>query len=263
MPGTLIVSPHLDDALLSASQVAMSASSAVVATLFAGPPPAEVELSEWDLLTGATSSLERYHERLAEDLRANEVVGARAVHLSFPEDQFREGLPDAAGCTAELAALLSEADTVWIPAGVGGHPDHLLARNLALAALPDDARPAVGFYGDFPYITSYGWPSWATGKPSPAYLDAAAWLDVELQKIGLGEDCLTRELVTLTDAERRLKSETVAEYRSQLAGLRLDDAWIGTRPDALHSEVRWTPTAEALSRLVRQSRERLLGREQN
>lgn len=257
MPGTLIVSPHLDDALLSASQVAMSVPSTVV-TVFAGPPPAEVGLTEWDLLTGAKSSIERHHERIAEDERANAVIGSRPVHLPFPEEQFRDGLPDAVGCTGELALLLARADAVWVPAGIGGHPDHLLARNLALAALPDDGRPAVGFYGDFPYMASYGWPSWATGRPAERYLDSAAWLEVELQNIGFRETELTREVVTLTESERQLKATSIAEYRSQLPALRLDDSWIGTRPDALHYEVRWTPTAEALTQMVRQSRESLL-----
>ncbi len=262
MPGTLIVSAHLDDALLSASQVAMSTPS-TVATVFAGPPPASVGLTEWDLLTGATSSIERHHERIAEDERANAVVGSRPVHLSFPEEQFREGLPDAVGCTAELALLLGEADEVWVPAGIGGHPDHLLARNLTLAALPDAARPAVGFYGDFPYMASYGWPSWATGRPAERYLDSAAWLELELQNIGFSESELTREVVTLSESERRLKAASIAEYRSQLAALRLDDSWIATRPNALHYEVRWTPTAEALELMVQQSRGSLLGRPQS
>ena len=258
MPGTLIISPHLDDALLSATHVAMSSpSTVVVATVFAGPPPAELRLSEWDLLTGASSSQERYRERIAEDERANAVLGSRPVHLAFPEMQFRESHPDAAACTAELTALMVEADTVWLPTGVGGHPDHVLARKLALAALPDEKRPAVGFYGDFPYIASYGWPNWVTGAPSETYLDAAAWLSLEFQAVGLPEDGLLREVVTLSDFERGLKTATIAEYRSQLPGLRLDPSRIDRWPNALDYEVRWTPTPEALAQLVRESRQEL------
>jgi len=258
MPGTLIISPHLDDALLSATQVATSGPT-TVATVFAGPPPAEVKLTEWDLLTGATSSLDRYHERLAEDERANAVIGSRPVHLAFPEEQFREDQVDAAGCTAELAALIAEADSVWLPTGVGGHPDHVLARKLALAALPDDSRPAVGFYGDFPYIASYGWPTWVTGAPTEEYLDAAAWLSLEFRAVGLPEDGMVREVITLSDSERQLKSETIAEYRSQLPGLRLDPTRINRWGNALDYEVRWTPTPEALAQLIQESRQALLG----
>jgi LmbE family N-acetylglucosaminyl deacetylase len=257
MPGTLIVSPHLDDALLSATQVAMSGPS-TVATVFAGPPPAEVELTEWDLLTGASSSLERYRERLVEDERANAVVGSRPVHLAFPEAQFRQGQLDAASCTAELTALMAEAETVWLPTGVGGHPDHVLARKLALAALPDEARPAVGFYGDFPYIASYGWPNWVTGTPTEEYLDAAAWLSLEFLAVGLPDDGLVREVITLSDAEREVKAATIGEYRSQLPGLRLDPIRIGRLPHALDYEVRWTPTPEVLDQLVRESRASVL-----
>jgi len=257
MSGTLIVSPHLDDALLSATQVALSSPS-TVATVFAGPPPAEVKLTEWDLLTGATSSYERYQERLIEDERANAVVGSRPVHLAFPEVQFRESPLDVAGCTAELAVLVAEADAVWLPTGVGGHPDHLLARKLALAALPDESCPPVGFYGDFPYIASYGWPNWVTGAPAEEYLDAAAWISLELRTVGIPDDGLHREVVTLSESERRLKGATIAEYRSQLPGLRLDPR-ISKWPNALHYEVRWTPNPETLALLVRDARESLRG----
>ena len=254
MPGTLIVSPHLDDALLSASQVAMSTPTTVV-TVFAGPPPASVRLTEWDRLTGAASSLRRHQDRIVEDQRANAAAGSRPLHLSYPEEQFRQGPLDAVDCVAELRALLTRADQVWIPVGIGAHPDHLLARCIALAALPEDGpSPAVGFYGDFPYIAAFGWPSWVTGLPTEEYLDLSAWLDLELRNVGFPADGFQRQVVILTESERKRKAEIIAEYRSQLPGLRLDPSRIGQRPHALDYEVRWLPEPEALALLVRDGR---------
>ena len=67
MQDTIVVSAHLDDAVLSCYS-ALGPSTSVV-TVFAGLPPESV-LSSWDAEGGATSSRERMAERREEDRRA-------------------------------------------------------------------------------------------------------------------------------------------------------------------------------------------------
>jgi len=55
MSGIVAVSPHLDDAALSAS-VALSAGGATIATVFTAMPPDGWPVSWWDRLTGAMNS---------------------------------------------------------------------------------------------------------------------------------------------------------------------------------------------------------------
>ncbi|MBC3843171.1 hypothetical protein GXW82_32135 [Streptacidiphilus sp. 4-A2] len=108
-----------------------------------------------------------------------------------------------------------------------------------------------------PYVVSYGWPTWVSGRPAEQYLDSGAWLDQEFRAAGLPEKGLTPEVVVLTEAERLRKGETIAEYRSQLPALRLDPTRIGIQQNLLHYEVRWSVDPAALELLVQECRAEL------
>ena len=64
---TVILSPHLDDAVLSCWHVLTQPGEVVVITVFAGVPTGLTAPAWWDRYTGATDSGERVRERIEED----------------------------------------------------------------------------------------------------------------------------------------------------------------------------------------------------
>src|SRR5690349_8735562 len=62
-----ILSPHLDDAVLSCWHVLTQPGVVVVVNVFAGVPASLDGPAWWDRYTGATDSLERVRERIDED----------------------------------------------------------------------------------------------------------------------------------------------------------------------------------------------------
>jgi GlcNAc-PI de-N-acetylase len=140
----LVVSPHLDDAVLSVGAAlalrARAGTDVVIATV--------------------CSSVER-PSRLAEDAAAARLIGAHTVHLGILDAPLRGVGPkelcemdDDDALTAEVARALwpwaSSAAELWGPLGVGRHIDHR-ATHRALASLG-----CTMFYEDRPYARRRG-----------------------------------------------------------------------------------------------------------
>ncbi len=238
LPGLVAVSPHLDDAALSAS-AALSTGGATVATVFTACPPDGWPVSWWDRLTGATSSMHRQRERLAEDEAAMRLLSATAVHLGAPEAQYREGAPDLEAVIERLTELLSGASEVWLPSAIGGHRDHAFARDAGLRAAIAAGHRDVTLYADFPYVIAYGWPAWVSGLPAETYLDAAFWLDGQLAGTGLDPEHLTPVVTKLDSAQRERKTAVIGAYRTQAGALNLTPADLAANPAKLDFELAW------------------------
>ena len=103
----LVVSPHLDDAVLSCGHLIARAEEALSITAFAGTPDRyPTPLTAWDSACGFQSGDDIVEKRRVEDARALEILGASARGLDFLDLQYRNGAkPDAKA----LAAVL----TVW------------------------------------------------------------------------------------------------------------------------------------------------------
>ncbi len=183
----VVVSPHLDDVVLSAA-AQLGRPDLTVVTACTGAPSPDAPLGYWDRLTGATSAAARVHERYAEDDAALAVCDVQTiVRLGFPDGQHR---PDGetvshAGLVRALRSELAGAVEVWAPAGIGCHPDHLAVRDAVLDAI--DPGAVVHHYADVPYSLRYGWPPSVTGRPAPSpYLDVEYWLAEELRRYRAG-----------------------------------------------------------------------------
>lgn len=235
---TAVISPHLDDAALSAS-VRLGVGDAAVLTVFTALPAADMPASWWDRLTGATSSRERQRERLAEDQAAMRLVSARSVHLDEPESLYRDAEPDSEPVIGRMAAVFASTDQVWLPAAVGGHPDHVFARDVALRAAAAAGHTDVVLYADFPYVITYGWPAWVTGQPGDAYVDAAYWLISQLEATGLDPDSLVPTVTRLSPEQRLAKTGLIAAYRTQAPALRLAPQDLARDPAKLDYELSW------------------------
>lgn len=235
---TAIVSPHLDDAALSAS-TELSKGAATVLTVFTAAPPEDWPTSAWDLLTGASNSRRRQFERYDEDAAAMRLFGAESSYLDVLEGLYRDVEPDMEPAVEQMARTFAEAEEVWLPSAIGQHPDHLLARDAALRAAARAGRDEVVLYADFPYVISYGWPSSVDGHETHSYLDADAWLTTELVATGLDPAALTPAVTKLDAEQRARKVEVIAAYRSQALALRLGAGDLAAHPARLDFELCW------------------------
>lgn len=236
------MSPHLDDAALSAS-VRIAAGDVTVVTVFTGLPPADLPTTWWDRLTGATNSRRRQIERLAEDVAAMGELTARSLHLDELEALYRDNSPpDLDRAVKRMTGEFAECEEVWLPSAIGGHRDHLAARDAALRAALAAGHREVILYADFPYVIAYGWPSWVTGKPASPFLDAGFWLSDQLEAAGLDPKALAPAVTRLSPAQRIVKLGVIAAYRSQAAALGLGQDDLARDPGKLDYELSWRMT---------------------
>jgi LmbE family N-acetylglucosaminyl deacetylase len=160
----VVVSPHLDDAVLSigGSIAAWTAAGhrVIVASVYTtGPPLDELEPSMRKFADYAT--------RRAEDVAACAVIGAETRRLDLIERAFRRpylknwsffstpatrlGFPRLDAATRAIESLAALApDRILIPLGIGNHIDHVEATIAATdVAIAHGWLERVRFYEDF------------------------------------------------------------------------------------------------------------------
>ncbi len=149
----LLISPHLDDAVLSCGAWLAVHSGCTVLTLFAGLPRDGSRSTEWDARSGFASAAAAVAGRRHEDEQALRLLDARPCWLDFTDGQYGEPA-DPATLAAAVRSVLQELqpDTVLLPLGLF-HRDHLLAHEAAATALRGlgDGRLDVLAYEDVPY----------------------------------------------------------------------------------------------------------------
>ena len=231
----VILSPHIDDAVLSCWHVLDGPGEVEVVNVFAGVPPAGTATGWWDRVGGSGDSARAVLARVEEDRAALAVAGRRSVNLDFLDAQYGLDGRDGAELTAALRDCLPRSALVYVPAAFASlghgrhfnlpqdtpHPDHVAVRE-AGRALAADGREVV-LYADLPHA------SVGTGEDWPR---SAPWLDgVAPEPHPLAADAFDRKL------------RATREYRSQLGALEhmfgrpVDD------PLLLRDEVVWRPPA--------------------
>ena len=158
MREVIVVSAHLDDAVLSCYGTLSPA--VTVVTVFAGFPPPGT-LGAWDAGGGAVDSRERIAERRVEDREALARSGAGLIHLDFHDVQYvTMGAVEPTAADALQRALreqVGEATTVLAPSALSAmrrphwlrgrrYSDHRFVRDAVLAVRPD-----ATLYADLPY----------------------------------------------------------------------------------------------------------------
>jgi LmbE family N-acetylglucosaminyl deacetylase len=193
----IVVSPHLDDAVLSCGRV-LAVTSAMVATFFAGRPSAGTPLTPWDQAAGFQADDDQIGIRTAEDDAALKVLGATATRFGFIDAQYRCGPAPVAEMTDALGDLLDcvEPRSVLLPAG-NGHADHLACLHAGLPLLPMRSSIAWFIYEDGTY---------PRGLPLPP----------ERLLIDGTPDAVARPCALPFDADPELKRMAIACYRSQV-----------------------------------------------
>jgi hypothetical protein len=215
---TAILSPHLDDAVLSCWHVLAERGEVVVINVFAGVPARMSEPAWWDQLTGASDSRQRVRERVKEDREALALVGRESLNLGFLDEQYREAEHPLAPLAAQIESRLVHGAHVYAPAALGGHVDHALVRAAALQLR--HAGFGVSLYADLPHATIHGWPAWVTGTGTTASPDlaAGAWYRT-LAQTGISPAAMHLEVHQLDAHSHARKLKAVHSYVSQLTGL--------------------------------------------
>lgn len=173
---TIYLSPHLDDAVLSAGgqiyEQTRSGNPVEIWTIMCGFPPGD-EISslgqalhlEW----GFSSAKETVEKRRAENIKAAAIVGAQVVHFDFLDCIYRRGQngdwlyaknifdpphADEADLPAEIAETIASRlrpdDALVCQLGIGNHVDHVTARKAAELL----GRPLI-YDADIPYLLNH------------------------------------------------------------------------------------------------------------
>lgn len=138
----VIVSPHLDDAVLSLGQF-MALGPTTVVTVFAG---ATDGLSDYDESCGFISSREAMTARRAEDLTACSILAATPTHLDFLDQQYKQPTADE-DIVAVLKRFIRPDRAIFAPLGIG-HPDHVQVARCVREAAGDHH---LFVYEELPY----------------------------------------------------------------------------------------------------------------
>ncbi|WP_447978257.1 PIG-L deacetylase family protein [Candidatus Nitrospira bockiana] len=196
----LVISPHCDDAVFSCGRWLAAMPGALVATLFAGRPPAGSELTEWDRAAGFQPGDDVIGVRREEDRRALEMLGAHSYWFDFCDSQY--GLtPRVETVTRALARLIDEVETRSLLAPLGlFHSDHRLSHEAVIGVLARRPRLSVWLYEDALY------------RRIPGLLDART---AECRRAGLRLERV--QAPPAGDVE--LKRRAVRCYASQLRAL--------------------------------------------
>ncbi|WP_236572500.1 PIG-L deacetylase family protein [Burkholderia sp. 8Y] len=205
---TLLISPHLDDAVLGCGASLAGASDVLVCTVFTGCPAADAH-TDWDAQCGFPDARQAMPARIEEDNRALGLLGATPLHLGFLDSQYVPFAADADKPTrgALTRAFLDAIDTyrpnaLMIPLGLF-HSDHALVHEAACDAWLRHA--------DLPCIA----------YEEALYRCKRALLQKRLADLlerGIEATPLNARLPDHAEAQRReaLKREAVNAYPSQL-----------------------------------------------
>lgn len=224
----LVVSPHLDDAVLGVGDVLAVATGATVVTAFTASPDRYPDPpTAWSRVCGFGPADDIAAVRRAEDERALARLGARAVHLAFVELAHAVRPPDPGavpdGFDEALAATIRAVGptAVLVPLALG-HPEHRLVAEAVERIRSGFRDPVWIAYAEIPYLAVPG---------------ALAVRLAELTATGV----VLEPLVPGTDPMARARKVAALEaYTSQVGPL--DDWW------SIRRRVRETP--ESLWRIV-------------
>ena len=206
----VIVSPHLDDAVLGCANFMAAHPGATVVTVFAGNPPAYPTdpMRKWDVQSGFAPGDDVMETRRREDNAALAILDAAPVHLEFVEHTYNPGdrpvAPDRL-VDALAPALAALAPTlVLAPFGLA-NPDHDVTHRACMLArdrLGDDV--SFWCYEDSGY------------KHIPGML---AWRVSSLFRRGIWPT----PVCPTTSTDEALKRAAIECYPTQL--LALEDDW--------------------------------------
>ena len=183
MDPAVFISPHLDDAVLSAGQAIAGWPGAAVLTVCTSAPTAEMS-TDYDRHSGFENARQACAIRRREDRDACAVLGASPVHLGMVVGQYGEPL-DPKEVAGRILSVLIDIQPAVIVAPLGlVHPDHIAvaeACRLLLAEEDDDVSDDWWVYEDQPsrvlypesVAPAFEWWGRVASKMTPDFLGTA------------------------------------------------------------------------------------------
>jgi LmbE family N-acetylglucosaminyl deacetylase len=231
----VVVSPHLDDAVLGCGRLLAAHPGATVITLYAGAPATYPDPpTPWDTVAGFGPGDDVLAARKEEDRAALAELGATPVWLDFVEHQYLDR-PDWVGPeqtvdTLEAAVRAVEPTAVFVPFGLA-NPDHTATHDAA--RLVRDRIPELPWYcyEDMGYQFIPGLLAWRVAQ----LFKAEVWPTPVAPPVA---------------ADGEAKAAAFAHYRSQIRALEAD--WqLSAKLAAPASEQFWrlAPPPEGWARL--------------
>ena len=133
-----MISPHLDDAVLSCGQLIKSRQGTIITTILAGFPPGTHE--GWSgRTTGLSVAEDANLMRREEDQRASLSLGARTIWIDIPAQEYGPTVSPSERLlriqqSIVTAVATTEVRSVFVPLGLT-HPDHIIVSDVALLAV--------------------------------------------------------------------------------------------------------------------------------
>lgn len=183
---TVVVSPHLDDAVFSLGRLLARLTDPLVVTVFDGVPDACVS-TPYDEGGGFDCSVDAVRARIVENDAALAVLGCTGAGLGLLDGQYRSEACDPGEIVTRLVVALEaipQVDEVLVPVGIH-HPDHEAAAEAG--AILDGHGWPVAWYEELPY---------------------RVWFPIQTIWLGVA--------LTIEDGPRDTKAAAVACYASQL-----------------------------------------------
>jgi LmbE family N-acetylglucosaminyl deacetylase len=241
----VVLSPHLDDAVLSCWSVLAAAEPVQAVNVFAALPRAGF-VTRYDRICGARDSAVHIRVRIEEDRDALGALGRSPLNLPFLDRQYRRPwqTPSLKQLDDEIVQVVPRVRAVYAPAALGfaPQPDHALVRALALNMAAKGV--AVWLYADVPYATTFGWPHWVSETPENPFLDVDAYWQPLVAAVPAVGSIRAARVVRLQAPEASRKLAAMEAYRTQFPAL--DGGPIGAlRNPLVHGfEVFWRIGAE-------------------
>jgi len=222
MGRTVIIVPHLDDAVLSCWWL-IEQSNVLVITIYAGIPTRE-RPSLWDRLCGFKNAKQAMQDRRQEHKAALRSTSAVIGNLEYPDHSYQTEPPAMDAIADEVERLAGPGAAFVVAAGVGTrlrrHSDHIATRQIG-QLLQRRGRQVV-FYADLPYMLPLfrlaNWPA-------------------KLRK-GKIERALGAHIKTvvhkLTPEQQLRKCQAVQAYRSQVRAVNAFIAFGALRREAAY-----------------------------
>ncbi|MER0243789.1 PIG-L family deacetylase [Streptomyces sp. HSW2009] len=212
--GTVVISPHFDDAVLSlAAVIPQLPGPVVVVTAYGGAPGPEATVSSWDADCGFGTPHEAHRARVIEDAQALQMVGVAQITLPHPDGPY--GDPSELGHLDQWLRKLPVDTDVLAPLGTR-QDHHALVREQVLRTRAEQGAALPLIYADQPYTGhSAGWHT----DDAEAVLAAEEERGASFRSLTDRYRLTRRYEVKLDDDQWSAKRLAVQCYGSQLATL--------------------------------------------
>jgi len=216
LTSVVVVSPHLDDAVLGCGRFLAAHPGATVVTLYAGAPDAYPDpMTRWDTAAGFRPGDDVVGARKHEDAAALAHVGASPVWLDFVEHQYLPR-PEWVGPEATVDRLEQQLrdlapTAVLLPFGIA-NPDHVATHDAGMAVRERFPEPSWFCYEDTGYKHIPGLLAWRVAGlfrrgvwPTPVAIET----DPDDARKRAALDCYASQLLAL-EADWQLGPKLVA-----------------------------------------------------